>query len=165
MSPDPVSCALISRKLEQLWTSKYTRHISGALSDCRPKIKPTICPISGLFFQGPPTFFCDVKFGLKILLCELGLTLMIIHIFIYTLTVHSPLFLHNHLPMNTKVFSANLCFLFQLSMTCGKLTLNKNINATLLSLLPFFMSWTQRSKTSSTYTIDPFLSNIFHRSV
>ena len=39
-------------------------------------------------------------------------------------------------------------------------TLNKNINAALLFMLPFFMSWTQRSKTFSIYTKDSFLSNI-----
>ena len=44
-------------------------------------------------------------------------------------------------------------------------TLNKNISATLLFLLPFFMSWTQRSKTFSMYTKGPFLSKIVHKSV
>ncbi len=43
-------------------------------------------------------------------------------------------------------------------------TLKKIINATLLFLLPFFMSWTQRSKTFSMYTKGLFLSNIVHKS-
>ena len=41
----------------------------------------------------------------------------------------------------------------------------KIINATLLFLPPFFMSWTQRSKTFSMYTKELFLSNIVHKSV
>ncbi len=44
-------------------------------------------------------------------------------------------------------------------------TLNKIINATLLFLPPFFMSWTQRSTTFSIYTKGLFLSNIVHKSV
>ncbi len=44
-------------------------------------------------------------------------------------------------------------------------TLNKFINATLLFLPPFFMSWTQRSKTFSMYIKGLFLSNIVHKSV
>ncbi len=44
-------------------------------------------------------------------------------------------------------------------------TLNKIINATLLFLPPFFMSWTQRSKTFSMYTKGLFLSIIVHKSV
>ncbi len=44
-------------------------------------------------------------------------------------------------------------------------TLAKIINATLLFLPPFFMSWTQRSKTFSMYTKGLFLSNIVHKSV
>ncbi len=44
-------------------------------------------------------------------------------------------------------------------------TLTKIINATLLFLPPFFMSWTQRSKTFSMYTKGLFLSNIVHKSV
>ena len=43
--------------------------------------------------------------------------------------------------------------------------LNKITNATLLFLLPFLMSWRQRSKTFSIYTKDPFFSNIVHKSV
>ncbi len=43
--------------------------------------------------------------------------------------------------------------------------LNKVINATLLFLHTFFMSWTQRSKTFSMYTKGLFLSNIVHKSV
>ncbi len=43
--------------------------------------------------------------------------------------------------------------------------LTKIINATLLFLPPFFMSWTQRSKTFSMYTKGLFLSNIVHKSV
>ncbi len=42
---------------------------------------------------------------------------------------------------------------------------NKIINITLLLLPPFFMSWTQRSKTFSMYTKGLFLSNIVHKSV
>ena len=42
---------------------------------------------------------------------------------------------------------------------CAITTLSKNINATLLFLLPFFISWTQRIKTFSIYTKEPFLSN------
>jgi len=44
-------------------------------------------------------------------------------------------------------------------------TLNKIINVTLLFLPPFFMSWTQISKTFSMYTKGLFLSNIVHKSV
>ncbi len=44
-------------------------------------------------------------------------------------------------------------------------TLTKIINATLLFLPPFLMSWTQRSKTFSMYTKGLFLSNIVHKSV
>ncbi len=55
--------------------------------------------------------------------------------------------------------SPNAVHLLQLN------TLNKNINATLLFLPPFFMSWTQRSKTFSMYTKGLFLSNIVHKSV
>ncbi len=44
-------------------------------------------------------------------------------------------------------------------------TLNKIINTTLLFLPPFFMSWTQRSKTLSMNTKGLFLSNIVHKSV
>ncbi len=44
-------------------------------------------------------------------------------------------------------------------------TLNKIINATLLFWPPFYMSWTQRSKTFSMYTKGLFLSNIVHKSV
>ncbi len=43
--------------------------------------------------------------------------------------------------------------------------LNKIINATLLFLPPFFMSWTQRSKTFFMYTKDLFLSNICYKYV
>ncbi len=43
--------------------------------------------------------------------------------------------------------------------------LNKIINATLLFLPTFFMSWTQISKTFSMYTVGLFLSNIVHKSV
>lgn len=43
-------------------------------------------------------------------------------------------------------------------------TLGKNVNATLSSLLPFFMSRTQRSKTFSQYTKEPFLLNTVHQS-
>ncbi len=48
---------------------------------------------------------------------------------------------------------------------CQTTTLTKIINATLLFLHPFFMSWTQRSKTFSMYTKGLFLSNIVHKSV
>ncbi len=44
-------------------------------------------------------------------------------------------------------------------------TLSKIINATILFLPPFFMSWTQRSNTFSMYTKGLFLSNIVHKSV
>ncbi len=47
----------------------------------------------------------------------------------------------------------------------GLYTLNKIINGTLLFLPPFFMCWTQRSKTFSMYTKGLFLSNIVHKSV
>ena len=44
--------------------------------------------------------------------------------------------------------------------------LNKNINATLLFLLPFFMSWSQISKIHSRiHTISPFLSSVVVKSV
>jgi len=45
--------------------------------------------------------------------------------------------------------------------------LNKIVNATLLFLPPFFMSWswTQRSKTFSMYTKGLFLSKIVHKLV
>ncbi len=43
-------------------------------------------------------------------------------------------------------------------------TLNKNKRNTLF-LPPFFMSWTQRSKTFFMYTKGLFLSNIVHKSV
>ena len=44
-------------------------------------------------------------------------------------------------------------------------TLNTIINVTLLFLPPFFLSWTQRSKTFSTYTKGLFLSHIVHKSI
>ncbi len=52
-----------------------------------------------------------------------------------------------------------------LTMSHNVYTLTKFINATLLFLPPFFMSWTQRSKTFSLYTKGLFLSNIVHKSV
>lgn len=45
------------------------------------------------------------------------------------------------------------------------MTLNKSINAILLFLLPFLMSWTQRSKIFSIYTKEPFLSKIVQKCV
>ncbi len=58
-------------------------------------------------------------------------------------------------------FSAGIPSVFTVTSS----TLNKIINATLLFLPLFFMSWTQRSKTFSMYTKGLFLSNIVHKSV
>ncbi len=58
-------------------------------------------------------------------------------------------------------FSLYIVFSFYIQVY----TLTKIINATLLFLPPFFMSWTQRSKTFSMYTKGLFLSNIVHESV
>ncbi len=54
---------------------------------------------------------------------------------------------------------------YDISSSVLLITLTKIINATLLFLPPFFMSWTQRSKTFSMYTKGLFLSNIVHKSV
>ncbi len=75
------------------------------------------------------------------------------------------------------VFSLGFCFLklndcfrwettnwSQKSYNINKYTLTNIIKTTLLVLPPFFMSWTQRSKTFSTYTKGLFLS-IFSQSV
>ncbi len=52
-----------------------------------------------------------------------------------------------------------------MSLLLWYIILNKIINATILFLPPFFMRWTQSSKTFSMYTKCPFLSNIVHKSV
>ncbi len=57
-----------------------------------------------------------------------------------------------------------VCVLYVcLFMSCVY-TLNKIINAILLFLPPFFMSWTKISKIFSMYTKGLFLSNIVHKS-
>ncbi len=81
---------------------------------------------------------------------------------------------HSHSSMQFK-FKFFYCHMYNYYSEAGdgneipsnnaQITQNKNINATLLFSLPFFMSWNKKYKTFSTYTIGIFLANLVHNFV